>query len=233
MRNYLRVMTLSAIILWLVLAFDLVSMCRGDVGDFATQDFFNGILSGASDSCTGKTFYTYNNFMDAATAFSGFGTTGPDVDHKREIAAFFANVAHETSRLCYVEQIEKSDYCDSTNQKYQCVAGKQYYGRGPLQLTWNYNYGAAGDYLGFDGLNHPEIVAQNGSISWKTAVWFWMKHSNCHSAITSGQGFMATIKAISGDECNGGDSNAVDERVNYYTNYCNEFGVDPGNNLSC
>nr|QEL09534.1 class VII chitinase [Pinus banksiana] len=151
----------------------------------------------------------------------------------REIAAFFANIAHETSRLCYVEQIEKSDYCDSTNKKYQCVAGKQYYGRGPLQLTWNYNYDAAGHYLGFDGLNHPEIVAQNGSISWKTAVWFWMKHSNCHSAITSGQGFRATIKAISGDECNGGDSDSVDERVNYYTNYCNEFGVDPGSNLSC
>lgn len=226
-------MTPRVIILWLVLAFDIVSICQADVGDFATEDFFTGISSGASDTCPGKNLYRYNDFINAATAFSGFGTTGTDVDHKRELAAFFANVAHETDRLCYVEEIEKTDYCDLSNTQYPCTAGKQYYGRGPLQLRWNYNYGAAGDDLGFDGLNHPEIVARDGSISWKTAVWFWMKDSKCHSAITSGQGFRATIKAIDGEECNGGNSNAVDERVNYYTNYCSEFGVDPGSNLSC
>jgi chitinase len=223
----------SVLILWLPLALCVVSICRGDVGDIATQDFFNGILSGASDTCTGKNFYKYSDFINAANAFSGFGTTGTSDDNKRELAAFFANVAHETGSLCYVEEINKSDYCDSTNTQYPCVAGKQYYGRGPLQLTWNYNYGAAGDYLGFDGLNNPEIVAQDDSISWKTAVWFWMLDSNCHSAITSGQGFGATIQAINGGECNGGNPDAVTERVNYYNSYCSQFGVDPGSNVSC
>nr|QEL09537.1 class VII chitinase [Pinus banksiana] len=223
----------SVLILWLALALYVVSICRGDVGDIVTRDFFNGILSGAADSCAGKNFYTYDDFITAANAFSGFGTTGTSDDNKRELAAFFANVAHETGSLCYIEEINKSDYCDSTNTQYPCVAGKQYYGRGPLQLTWNYNYGAAGNYLGFDGLNNPDIVAQDDSISWKTAVWFWMLDSNCHSAITSGQGFGATIQAINSGECNGGNTAAVTDRVNYYNNYCGQFGVDPGSNVSC
>ena len=62
----------------------------------------------------------------------------------------------------------------------------------------NYNYGAAGNYLGFDGLNNPAIVAQDDSVSWKTAVWFWMINSNCHTAITSGQGFGQLLKQSMG-----------------------------------
>lgn len=30
-----------------------------------------------------------------------------------------------------------------------------------LQLLWNYNYKAAGDAIGFDNINHLEIVAAN------------------------------------------------------------------------
>ena len=73
-----------------------LSIFRAPVGDIATQSFFNGILSTAADSCAGKTFYTYSDFINAANAFSSFGTTGTSDDQKREIAAFFANVAHET-----------------------------------------------------------------------------------------------------------------------------------------
>ena len=90
---HLRVMTASVFVLWLSLA---LSICRGDVGYIATEDFFNGILSGAADTCEAKNFYTYSDFITAANAFSGFGTIGNFDDKKREIAAFFANVAHET-----------------------------------------------------------------------------------------------------------------------------------------
>lgn len=37
-----------------------------------------------------------------------------------------------------------------------------------MQLSSNYNYGAAGNCVGFDDLNNPNIVAQDDSISWKT-----------------------------------------------------------------
>jgi hypothetical protein len=61
------------------------SICSGAVGDIATQDFFNGILSAASDGCAGKTFYTYTDFLNAANSFSSFGTTGTSDDNKEKL----------------------------------------------------------------------------------------------------------------------------------------------------
>ena len=109
----------------------------GSVESIITQDFFNRIKSGISASCKGSNFYTYNGFISAAKAsnFAGFGTTGSVDVRKRELAAFFASVAHEIGNLCYVEEIAKSTYCQSS-AKYPCTSGKKYYGRGPLQLTW-------------------------------------------------------------------------------------------------
>ena len=41
-------------------------------------------------------FYTYSGFLAAASGYSGFGTSGSSDVQKRELAAFFANMAHET-----------------------------------------------------------------------------------------------------------------------------------------
>lgn len=132
--------------------------------------------------------------------------------------------------LCYVEDIDKSNsYCDPRNKLYPCVPRKKYYGRGPLQLTWNYNYGAAGRAIGFDGLRYPETVARDPVVAFKTALWFWMK--NVRPAFN--QSFGATIQKINGVECNGGWPAAVKARVRYFTDYCNRFGVAPGPNLYC
>ena len=133
--------------------------------------------------------------------------------------------------FCYIEEIDgaSKDYCDEDNTQYPCVSGENYYGRGPLQLSWNYNYGAAGNIIGFDGLNNPEIVATDVDISFKTALWFWMK--NVHSVID--EGFGATIRAINSIECDGGNTPAVNARVEYYTEYCNQLGVSTGDNLTC
>nr|AEF59006.1 class I chitinase [Pinus contorta] len=205
----------------------------GSVGTIISQSFFNGLAGGAASSCEGKGFYTYNAFIAAANAYSGFGTTGSADVRKRELAAFFANVMHETEGMCYINEINpQSNYCNSS-ATWPCASGKSYHGRGPLQLSWNYNYGAAGQTIGFDGVNNPEKVGQDPTISFKTAVWFWMKNSNCHSAITSGQGFGGTIKAINSQECNGGKTGEVNNRVNYYKNICSQLGVDPGANVSC
>ncbi|XP_028088339.1 endochitinase EP3-like [Camellia sinensis] len=136
--------------------------------------------------------------------------------------------------FCYIEEIDgaSKDYCDENNTQYPCVAGKGYYGRGPLQLSWNYNYGPAGKSIGFDGLNNPEIVATDAAVSFKTALWYWM--NKVHSIIVSGQGFGETIRAINGAlECDGGNTNTVNARVEYYQEYCNQLGVAPGDNLYC
>ncbi|THF97851.1 hypothetical protein TEA_016954 [Camellia sinensis var. sinensis] len=116
-----------------------------------------------------------------------------------------------------------------SNTQYPCAPNKQYYGRGPLQLSWNYNYDPASRSIGFDGLNNPETVAKDPVVSFKTALWFWM--NNVHSKMNSG--FGATIQAINGGECNGNRPDAVNARVKYYTDYCNQLGVSSGNNLRC
>ncbi|XP_031485771.1 endochitinase 4-like [Nymphaea colorata] len=150
------------------------------------------------------------------------------------MAAFLANAMHETGSFCKISETEdRSDHCNQSYQQYPCVPGKSYFGRGPLQLSWNYNYGAAGQAIGFDGLNNPEIVGQDAGISFKTAVWFWMLNSNCHQGITSGGGFGSTIRAINSGECGGGNPGEVQSRVSFYQRFCQQFGVDPRQNIDC
>ena len=91
---------------------------------------------------------------------------------------------------------------------------------------------SAGRSLGFDGLGNPDAVANDPMISFKTALWFWMK--NVHSDFASGKGFGATIQAINGDlECKGRNREAVESRVKNYMDYCRQFGVPHGGNLRC
>ncbi|KAL0377053.1 UNVERIFIED_CONTAM: Chitinase 5 [Sesamum calycinum] len=206
------------------------------VSDIVTDAFFSKIANQAGGGCPGRGFYTRAAFLEAARAYPRFGTVGSADDSKREIAAFFAHVTHETGHMCYIEEIngasKAAEYCDRQNKQYPCKAGKGYYGRGPIQLSWNYNYGAAGESIGFDGLNNPEIVAQDRTVSFKTALWFWM--NQCHGIMTSGQGFGATIRAVNGPkECDGANPGTVSARVQYYKDYCNQLRVDPGTNLRC
>ncbi|CAA7404542.1 unnamed protein product [Spirodela intermedia] len=204
------------------------------VSDIVTEAFFNGIIGKAAADCAGKSFYSRSAFLQALGSYPRFGTVGTEDDSKREIAAFFAHVTHETGSFCYIEEINgpSKDYCDENNTQYPCVPGKGYYGRGPIQLSWNFNYGPAGESIGFDGLGSPETVAEDPLVAFKTALWFWM--NNVHSRIVSGEGFGATIRAINGAlECDGGNPATVTARVEYYTDYCNQLGVAPGDNLRC
>ena len=183
-------------------------------------------------------FYSYAGLVNAAATFGAFATTGDSTAQKREVAAFLANVGHETGDLVYIEEIAKADYCSSSGSC-PCAPGKQYYGRGPLQISWNYNYCSAGNALGVDLRANPELVAQDSTISWRTGLWFWMTSAGAgarpaHDSIVNGYGFGETIRTINGSlECNGGNSGAVQSRVSRYLNFCQKLGVDPGANQGC
>ncbi|KAI3975088.1 hypothetical protein MKX01_025602 [Papaver californicum] len=200
------------------------------VASMVTPAFFNGIIDQAGSGCVGKRFYTRSAFLEAANAYSRFGHAGIVIMSKREIAAFFAHVTHETGHFCYIEEINRGTYC-ARSKSYPCAPGKKYYGRGPLQLTWNYNYGPAGQSIGFNGVKNPEIVATDPAISFKTALRFWMK--NVHRIMTTAQGFGPTIRAINGGECEGGNPRAVQARIKFYQKYCRQLGVSAEHNLTC
>ncbi len=187
-------------------------------------------------------FYTYAGLVDASRKYPAFTGTGSEDDRRREAAAFLANIDHESGQLRYVEELNQANwplYCDRS-QPYGCPAGgSAYHGRGPIQLSWNYNYKAAGDALGLPLLDNPDLVKNDASVAWQTGVWFWMTRSGpntqtAHSAILSGQGFGGTIRSINGAlECDGRNPATVANRVNAYLRFAQILGVSPGPNLSC
>ena len=65
------------------------------VPDIVTDEFFNGILDQADSNCAGK-YYSREAFLEALNSYSEFGGDNLVDNSKRKIAAFFANVAHET-----------------------------------------------------------------------------------------------------------------------------------------
>ncbi|GAA3113790.1 glycoside hydrolase family 19 protein [Nonomuraea salmonea] len=189
-----------------------------------------------------NSFYTYSGLVAALSAYPAFAKTGSDTVRKQEAAAFLANVGHETGGLVHiVEQntANYSHYCDP-GQSFGCPAGQSaYYGRGPMQLSWNYNYKAAGDALGLPLLTNPWLVQQDASVAWKTAIWYWMTQNGpgtmtAHNAIVNGRGFGETIRSINGRvECDGGNPAQVQSRINSYQRFTQILGVSPGGNLSC
>jgi hypothetical protein len=85
--------------------------------------------------------------------------------------------------LCKV--IEPSGtYCDPSDL-YPCVSGKSYRGRGPKQLSYNYNYGQfSKEYCGDQNilLNNPDWVATNPTLAWASSIWFWFSGGACDAA---------------------------------------------------
>jgi hypothetical protein len=187
-------------------------------------------------------FYDYDGLMRSIGSFPSFATTGDHATRLREAAAFFANIDHETDGLRVLVEANTANYgnyCDA-GKPYGCPAGNDaYFGRGPVQLSWNYNYRAAGDALGLDLLTDPGVVARDEGVAWKTALWFWNTQASgspqtAHGAMVGGAGFGATIRVFNGEqECDGHNPQQVRDRVDSYQRITKLLGVAPGDNLSC
>ncbi|MFO0547995.1 MAG: glycoside hydrolase family 19 protein [Polyangiaceae bacterium] len=222
----------------------------------------------ADPACSGELF-TYAALIAAAAEFPTFASEGSLDARKRELAAFLANISHETTGgwptapdgpqawgLCFREEVgcesgACTQYCDASNQQYPCAPGKTYHGRGPMQLSWNYNYGAAGDALGLPLLAEPERVANDGATAFLTALWFWQTPQapkpSCHDVMTGAwqpspadtaagrePGFGMTVNIINGGiECGQPTPPQVADRIAFYERYCQVLGVDPGPALDC
>ncbi|MFD3929824.1 glycoside hydrolase family 19 protein [Streptomyces sp. NPDC058614] len=189
-----------------------------------------------------NSFYSYSGLTAALSAYPGFANTGSDTVKKQEAAAFLANVNHETGGLVYIVEQNTANYphyCD-WSQSYGCPAGQAaYYGRGPIQLSWNFNYKAAGDALGIDLLGNPWLVQNDAAVAWKTGLWYWNTQNGPgtmtpHNAMVNGAGFGQTIRSINGSlECDGKNPAQVQSRVDAYNRFTSILGVTPGANLYC
>ncbi|MCP2327338.1 chitinase [Hamadaea flava] len=186
-----------------------------------------------------NSFYTYQGLVAALSSYPAFAATGTDTVRRQEAAAFLANVNHETGGLVYITEINRGTYCD-LSQSYGCPAGAaNYYGRGPIQLSWNFNYKAAGDALGLPLLTNPWLVETDAAVAWRTALWYWNTQTGpgtmtAHNAMVNGAGFGETIRSINGSlECNGGNPGQVQSRVTAYQQFVQILGTTAGGNLYC
>ncbi|CAN6321574.1 unnamed protein product [Urochloa humidicola] len=221
------------------------------VWSIITRPMFHRMLSHRGDSGCQGAFYTYDAFIEAASKFPGFGTTGNYQTRKRELAAFFGQTSHETTGGWATAPDGQFawGYC---RVKEQNPTDPPYYGRGPIQLTHEYNYRQAGQALGLDLVGNPDLVSSNPVVAFKTAIWFWMTPQSpkpsCHAVMTGGwkpsaadraarrlPGYGLTTNIINGgQECGRGQiTDAAKDRVGYYKRYCDMLGVGYGDNMAC
>lgn len=217
----------------------------------------------------GVDFYSFKAFEAAAEKFPGFLSERDTDGQKRELAAFLANIAQETSGGwaqapggyfkwgLYFDREGGSPaaYVDNTKIAYPPVQGQSYFGRGPAQISWNYNYGQFSQAWFGDKsvlLKEPDRVATDPVLSFASAIWFWMTPQfpkpSCHS-VMSGEwiptaddlakgrapGFGATVNVINGGvECGTGrDMQKTLYRYQYYRYFCAYLHVSPGENVTC
>ena len=139
-------------------------------------------------ACPGGGTYSYAGLLAAAANYPTFACEGDEETRLRELVAFLAQISHETTGgwatapdgphawgLCFNAEVGCGDgtctqYCDTTNAAYPCAPGQTYHGRGAIQLSWNYNYGQAGDALGVDLLADPDQVSTDPELAIATAV---------------------------------------------------------------
>ena len=169
-----------------------------------TYDYFGNESSW--NTADGESFEMEVDFQD-------FINRNDSVNNKRELSAFLANISKETTGgwqypvdssalygaycnwgLYYVKELgydsmDKGAYSDASVD-YPAVDTVGYYGRGPIQLSWNYNYGQFSKFLFNDKnilLENPDTIAQDGVLAFKSAIWFWMMPQcpkpSCHQVM--------------------------------------------------
>lgn len=190
-------------------------------------------------------FYSYEGFVAAVRQTPGFADWGSAEQRRQEMAAFLGQIAHESDQLRAQREYRRENwdkYCRKQDS-FGCAPGQQYYGRGPIQLSWNYQYKAAGEFLGIDLWSDPDRVARDSTVAWGTALWYWMTQPGeskqaAHAALRSGAGFGATTRAINGPlECDKPqDPDAKRKnarRSEFYKHASDLFGVPLMHPLGC
>ncbi len=197
--------------------------------------------------------YTYEAFLKSAMAFPYLcGEDGETLDTcKREFATMFAHWWQETSGLIYLNEGTCANggcasYVDATTYFYDARAveaspdpKRQYFGRGPKQLSYNYNYGRF-SWQYFKDMRfteNPYLLVTDEYIdeSFVSGFWFYMtpvsQKPSMHEVVTGlwqpnavddadniKPGFGATINIINGAlECGKGtEQPGAANRIAFY-----------------
>ena len=199
--------------------------------------------------------YTYENLLKAIGKYPAVCSSPASCP--RILATMFAHFQQETAGLVYTEEINKSDYCADwsawVTSAYPCSPGRQYYGRGAMQLSWNYNYGAFSRAIfGYANvlLERPDLVATTW-LNFASALWFLVTPQPPKPSmlqVLNGSwrpggnggpqpGFGATTLIINGgQECGVSPANPTGarNRAAFYRRFAARLGVEiAGEELGC
>ncbi|MBP2001522.1 hypothetical protein J2Z69_002567 [Paenibacillus shirakamiensis] len=201
--------------------------------------------------------------------FGSFLQEGSDRDRKRDLAALLANLSHETGggaadspggelrwglfwnqNIAGRTGVNKSNFVDAASSKlYPGVEGKRYYGRGPIMMSWNFNYGLISSIIYGDKnvlLKNPESVAADGKLGFMTALIFWLTPQapkpSAHDVMVgkwkpiredlakglSPAGFGVSVMVLNGLEANLGDvdGSPIKRRAGHYRDITARMGLN-------
>lgn len=146
------------------------------------------------------------------------------IDTPLRIAAFMAQVAHESGEYRYLEEVWGPTEAQRGYEGRQDLGnvvpgdGEKYKGHGPIQVTGRVNHMLCGQALKLDLVNYPRLLClpQNATAS---ACWFW--NSRKLSKLADRGWFRAITRAINGGY------NGWTDRLQYYQRNRELLGLDP------
>lgn len=136
------------------------------------------------------------------------------INNRRRIAAFLAQIGHESGSLVYSKELGGPKYFAKYEGRKdlgntQPGDGVKFAGRGLIQVTGRHNYAKASQALFGDDrlLDTPELL-EKPEWAAKSAVWYWTTRNL--NALADADRFTDITKAI-----NGGTNGLEDRKIRY------------------
>lgn len=145
------------------------------------------------------------------------------INTPKRIAAFIAQLAHESGSLRYSTELASGEAYDTGklaqnlgNTPEKDGDGQKFKGRGLIQITGKANYTAVGKALGVDFINYPGLLCRPDYAA-LSAGWYWDSRAlNKHADV---EDFKTITKKI-----NGGYNGYID-RVKHWLRARKVFGL--------
>lgn len=158
--------------------------------------------------------------LDAHVPFIREALQEGHISTPERIAAFLAQLAHESGEYRWMEEIADGSAYEGRADlgNVQPGDGRRFKGRGPIQITGRANYAACGAAMGLPLQQNPALL-MDPRYATKSAVWFW--NSRDLSALADLDWFREITRRI-----NGG-FNGLEDRVKHWERNRQILGLPP------
>lgn len=138
------------------------------------------------------------------------------------VAAFMAQLAHESAEYRYMEEIDEGHYLEGRADlgNTRPGDGSRFKGHGPIQLTGRDVHAKCGEALGIDLIANPTLITtpKYGTLS---SAWFWREFKPALNPAAEKGWFRVTTRLV-----NGGYTH-LDRRIAYYQRNRALLGLAP------